>query len=349
MAIAEALCAQGVAVTLIGSGRERALRPYRFMHAASLPRETFEAFPSLPVLKDDCRYEELTFAPGLLFTYAPTHFDVTVTCSYPFTNWVLRRPGLGPRPAHIFVTQNGDWPAFARNAEYRFFGCDGLVCTNPEYYQRNKDRWWSRLIPNGVDTRRFRPGPPERAAYGLPADRPVVLMASAVIASKRVDLAIESVSRLPDAHLAVAGDGPMREEIDAMAAALLPGRFSRFTVLPERMPALYRSADAFLHLAEGESFGNVYIEALASGLAVIAPRSPHLEWIFGEDRYLSAGDRPQALAEALARGLQAPAAEREMRARKADAFSIDSVARQYKSFFEEILAARQAHQRAVAS
>src|SRR5262249_45228543 len=194
------------------------------------PRETFESFPSLPALRNDCAYEELTFLPDLLRHYRPTEFDVTLTCGFPFTNWVLRRPALyGSRPAHIFVTQNGDWPAYAGNSEYRFFGCDGLVCTNPDFFDRNKERWRCRLIPNGVDCDRFRPGTDRRQEFGLPADRLVVLMVSALIPSKRVDIGIEAVSRIPDAHLVVAGDGPLRATIDAKAAQLLPGRLTRLS------------------------------------------------------------------------------------------------------------------------
>src|SRR5690606_23785384 len=118
------------------------------------------------------------------------------------------------------------WPAYARNSEYRFFGCEGLVCTNLEYFERNKDRWRCRLIPNGVDSQRFSPGPPQREQFGLPADRLVVLMVSALIESKRVGLGVEAVSRIPDAHLVVAGNGPLRPAIDEMAARLLPGRFT---------------------------------------------------------------------------------------------------------------------------
>ena len=137
----------------------RANEPYRFLHAGSIARERFARFPSLPVLRNDTAYEELTFAPALLRRYRPADYDVTVTCGYPFTNWILRRPGArGRRPPHVFVTQNGDWPAQSNNSEYRFFGCEGLVCTNPDFYERNKTRWRCALIPNGTDTTLFTPG-----------------------------------------------------------------------------------------------------------------------------------------------------------------------------------------------
>ena len=135
--------------------------------------------------------------PGFISAYRPAHYDVTLTCSYPFVNWALRRATLGGhRPPHVFVTQNGDWPAYARNSEYRLFGCEGLVCTNPDFYERNHERWFSRLIPNGVNVDIFRPGASDRAMFNLPSDRTVVLMVSALIGSKYVREGESEVSRV---------------------------------------------------------------------------------------------------------------------------------------------------------
>src|SRR5260370_42702343 len=106
ISIACELAKSGDSLTLIGSGRPRAGTPYRFIHAGSLSREKFEAFPALPALRNESAYEELTFVPALLSQLRLAEYDVTLTCSYPFTNWVLRRPvWRGRRPPHVFVTQ----------------------------------------------------------------------------------------------------------------------------------------------------------------------------------------------------------------------------------------------------
>ena len=155
-------------VTLVGSGEVRPGRAYDFVHVPAVSRERFEHWPKLPFLRHEFMYEELTFAAGLLRLPIVEQADVTMTCSYPYTNWALRRRRRGGRPAHVFVTQNGDWPALKRGPEPRFFSCDGLICTNPLYYERNSARWHSTLIPNGVDPLRFLPGPARRAELGLP-------------------------------------------------------------------------------------------------------------------------------------------------------------------------------------
>jgi glycosyltransferase involved in cell wall biosynthesis len=339
IAIASELSKAGDAVTLIGSGSQRPNAPYRFMHAASIRREWFESFPSVPILRSEYAYEELTFLPDLMRRYQPQDYDVTLTCNYPFTSWALRRAVFRrDRPPHVFVTQNGDWPATAGNSEYRFFHCEGLVCINPDFYERNKDRWRCRLIPNGVDCDRFRPGPAERHAFGLPADGLIVLMVSALVANKNIELGIQSVSLIPGAHLVLAGDGPLRRSIDAAAARMLPGRFTRLSLAPDRMPALYRSADVFLHLADDEPFGNVFLEAMACGRPIVGRDSMRLRWIVGDDEFLAEDDRPEEIASRIRRACDSSPGLQERRVKRSTAFSWSSVAAMYRGFLQEVVA-----------
>jgi glycosyltransferase involved in cell wall biosynthesis len=338
ISIAQELAKAGDSVTLIGSGPTRAATNYRFLRAASIRRENFEKFRSIWILRNEYSYEEMTFAPNLLLRFRPTDYDVTLTCNFPFTNWVLRRPALfGRRPAHVFVTQNGDWPAYGRHAEYRYFGCDGLVCTNPEFHERNKNRWRCRLIPNGADFERFVPGPAQRQQFALPTDRLIVLMVSALIPSKRVQVGIEAVNQVPDAHLLVAGDGPLRRDIDAAAARLLPGRFTRLSVEPEMMPALYRAADIFLHLSRDEPSSLAIVEAMASGLPIIAHDMPRMRYIVGNDEFLMDTTNPTAVAEQIRRAQHSSPCHATKRSIKAAAFSWTNIARMYRGFLQEIV------------
>jgi glycosyltransferase involved in cell wall biosynthesis len=342
ISIAAELASGGDDITLIGSGQDRSTAPYRFLRAASIRRENFEAFPSLPLLRSEYRYEELSFVIGLLYQYSPADYDVTVTCSYPFSNWVLRRPRIsGGRPPHVFVTQNGDWPPRRQNLEYRFFNCEGLICTNPEYYERHRHFWRSRLIPNGVDCTRFFPGAGQRWRFKIRQDQIVVLMVSALIPSKRVSVAIEAVSHVPGAHLVVAGDGPLRRELDMVAERLLPQRFTRLMVEPERMPELYRSADVFLHLSKDEPFGIVYLEAMACGLPIVAHESPRARYIVGDNEFLADTDDVMAIVQQIKLASVAGHRRFAERSIKAAAFSWKNIARMYREFFEEIVALKR--------
>ena len=346
IAVAKELAKSGDEVTLIGSGEGRGGAPYRYLRAASVRRERFERFPSLPILRDEYCYEELTFAPELLLRYRPDDYDITVTCSYPFTNWILRRPVfLGHRPPHVFVTHNGDWaPSSAQSgicrSEYRFFDCDGLICINPDFFERNKEFWNCRLIPNGVDCDRFRPGPAHRLKFNLPQDRIIVLMVSALIPNKRIEYGIEAVSRIPNAHLVVAGDGPLRDAIAAAADKLLPGRFTRLLVAPSEMPKLYQSADVFVQCSKDEPFPLVFLEAMACGVPIVGHDMPRVRWFVGEHEFLADMNDPAVIAEAIERASASGATGRDQRISRAAGLSWAKVAGMYRGFFEEVIADR---------
>lgn len=323
-------------VTLVGSGQVRPDRAYDFIHVPAVSRGRFERWPKLPFLRHEFMYEELTFAAGLAALGAVGDADITVTCGYPYTNWALRGPRSGRRPKHVFVTQNGDWAALGRGAEPRFFSCDGLICTNPLYFERNRERWPSALIPNGLDPARFRPGRVRKSELGLPLDRPLVLMVSALEPGKRVIEALEAVAEVPDAFLLVAGDGPLRDKIDQLASERLPDRFLRRTFKREQMPDLYRSADIFLHTKIQESFGNVYIEALSCGAPIVAHDDEVTRWILGEHAVLVDSTSPADLTAAISRTLNAPKGGPEAATWAHARYSWEVVAAKYVDFFTNV-------------
>lgn len=334
LAVADELARSGDAVTVIGAGAPRAGTAYTYRQVRAVNRRRFENLPFFPPFRSETAWEDATFAIGLRGAYRPRDFDVTVTCNFPFTHWVLRRGGKY-RPRHIYVTQNGNWPAVSDAAEFRFFACDGLVCTNPDFETETRDRWRTVLIPNGIHPDRFEGVEANRAAFGLPHDRPIVLMVSAFIETKRVLEGMRAVASLPDVHFVVAGDGPLREQVDRLAGEILPLRFTRLTLSASEMPALYRSADCFLHMSLAEAFGNVYVEAMAAGLPIVGPDSPRVRWIVGErDTLCDAQDLSEvtaAVARALARGKGDPDP-------RAEQFTWPVIARRYRDFVRAILA-----------
>jgi glycosyltransferase involved in cell wall biosynthesis len=161
-------------------------------------------------------------------------------------------------------------------------------------------------------------------------------MVSALIASKRVGTGIEAVSHIPDVHLVVAGDGPLRETIDAAATRLLPDRFTRLSIAPEKMPLLYRSADVFLHLSMDEPSSLAFLEAMACGLPVVAHDSPRLRWIAGDDEFLLDTVSPIRIAQQIELACDTGLAQRQKRLIKAAAFSWAKIAEKYRKFLQEI-------------
>ena len=333
LAVATELARLGNEVTVVGSGPSRDGQAYRYIQVRTIDRERFESFPSGPFFRNETAYEDLTFAFGLLRKVRTSDYDVTLTCSFPFTHFVLRRG----KAAHVFVTQNGDWPAYSSASEYRLFKCDGLVCTNPDYYERNRDQWTAALIPNGIDPTEYLSGPTDRARFNLPESTPVILMVSAFIESKRVLDGIRSVALLPNAHLVIAGDGPMRDQVDRVAAEALPGRFTRLTLPAKCMPNLYRSVDVFLHMSKAESFGNVFVEALASGLPVVAHDTSRIRWIVGDQEFLTDTNSPELTAAAIRDAVASDPQLGRLRRSRAQEFSWQSIGARYNTFMSEVV------------
>jgi len=133
----------------------------------------------------------------------------------------------------------------------------------------------TRVMGRGIDGVRFSPcrrDPALRAAWGSDAHRPVALYVGRLAAEKNLALLRDTFTTMmaarPDIALVVVGDGPGRA---ALQRALPQAHFTGF-VEATQLAAVYASADLFLFPSVSETWGNVVLEAMASGLAVVAFR-----------------------------------------------------------------------------
>jgi glycosyltransferase involved in cell wall biosynthesis len=129
------------------------------------------------------------------------------------------------------------------------------------------------IVGRGVDTACFHPerrSDALRRSWGAgPADL-VALVVGRLAPEKNVPLAVRAYRAMaearPGTRLVVVGDGPERARLQAA----LPEAVFTGTLRGETLAAHYASADAFLFPSLTETFGNVTLEAMASGLAVVA-------------------------------------------------------------------------------
>jgi phosphatidyl-myo-inositol dimannoside synthase len=176
------------------------------------------------------------------------------------------------------------------------------------------------VLSPGVDVERFSPkedGSPIRERFDL-ADRPLVLCLSRLVPRKGQDVLIRGIhlveELVPGAALLVAGDGPYRRELEALAReAPLGSVVFAGEVREEDAPAYYAACDVFAMPCrsrwgglEVEGFGIVFLEAAAASKPVIAGRSGGAAEAVADEQtgLLVEGKEPKAVALAVAGVLQ---------------------------------------------
>jgi glycosyltransferase involved in cell wall biosynthesis len=128
------------------------------------------------------------------------------------------------------------------------------------------------VLRNGVDTAMFRPLDREEARRSLGLTRPTLLSVGLLIERKGHHRTIEAMRSLPGFDLLIAGEGPDREELEALARRL--GVADRVRLLGSQphgaLAALYSAADAMVLASSREGWANVLLESMACGTPVIA-------------------------------------------------------------------------------
>lgn len=128
-------------------------------------------------------------------------------------------------------------------------------------------------IVTGVDLERFAPADRAEAKAALGIAGRLILSVGALIPLKGHDIVLRALAALPDATLCVAGDGPERARLAALAATLgIEKRVRLLGNIPHAELSNYLAAADVMALAsEREGLANAWLEALASGTPIVIP------------------------------------------------------------------------------
>lgn len=199
---------------------------------------------------------------------------------------------VGMRHAHeldvpVVASYHTDLPGYARHyklglledpiwAYFRRLHNQADLNLCPSYYTKaqleahgfERTEVWGR----GVDTARYSPAHRthawrERLTDGHP-ERPLLLYVGRLATEKRIEWLRPILDLRPDVALAIVGSGPIREELEAE----FEGTHTVFTgyLQGHDLACAYAAADLFTFPSASETLGNVVLEAMASGLPVIA-------------------------------------------------------------------------------
>jgi glycosyltransferase involved in cell wall biosynthesis len=200
-----------------------------------------------------------------------------------------------------------------------------------------------RNLGLGVDVDRF--SPPE------PAHERTILRigyVGRIEARKGVHVLVDAVARVPNAELELVGDGPDRAAVEAQIHRL--GLAERVLVTgyapQDELPARYPTFDVVVVPSLEtpgwiEQFGRVAVEAMASGVAVVASRSGSLSEVVGDGGLLVPPGEVTALTDALCRLAGDPTTRRRLGAAgraRAQRWSWTSIAERQVALYREMAA-----------
>ncbi|VVE01936.1 glycosyltransferase [Pandoraea fibrosis] len=219
-------------------------------------------------------------------------------------------------------------------------------------------------VPNGIDTTRYRPDVQARMQWRAAArtresgssdgpsdDRPIVLAAGRMVEAKDYPTLVDAFSHVhhewPEAHLFIAGDGPLRAAIQAHVDAR--GLGGAITLLGRRndIAQWMCAADVYVMSSAWEGLPLVIGEAMASGLPVVSTDCGGVRELIGDvpgNALVPVGDS-RTLGEALIRQLRADASVRHAtgaanRERIVAHYSLDAVVTRWLETYARLAAAR---------
>ncbi len=159
------------------------------------------------------------------------------------------------------------------------------------------------VIRNGVDLDYFSPRPHDEARKSLGVSGRVLLSVGNLIELKGHHLVIEAIAQLPDTTLLIAGSGPLRDELQKQIELL--GLSDRVRLVGQQgrdqLRTLYAAADMLVLASSREGLANVLLEAIASGLPVVATDVGGNGEVVSDPRagVLTAQRTPESLAQSV--------------------------------------------------
>jgi hypothetical protein len=219
--------------------------------------------------------------PDVIHAYNPTMALAT--------GLATRRPGL----VNLQGVAEDDWPATVRLV--RLSRLAPVAC-GPGVAAALEEQGLPPFatVPNAVGPA---PPPGERVANVVAVGR--------LVDQKNHELAIRAIAQVPGATLAIVGDGPLRAELERLAAEL--GAPVIFTGVRRDARALMGAADVVVMPSRWEGLPLTALEALASGTPLVATNVRGLrELLTDGENALLVSEEPDALAAAIRRVLEDP-------------------------------------------
>lgn len=211
--------------------------------------------------------------------------------------WMNRAAAFTPRGAYVLAGRLGGY------YDLRYYRrCDHLIGNTRalaawivgQGFPAARTHYLPNFVPDLVDI-----PPADRAEFGVPPDAPLLLGLGRLHRNKGFDVLIRALPRLAGTHALIAGEGPERAALAALARA--EGVADRVHLPGWRhdIGALFGMADIFVSSSRHEPLGNMVIEAFSAARPVIAAAADGPRELIGPDTgILVPVDDAAALADA---------------------------------------------------
>lgn len=162
-----------------------------------------------------------------------------------------------------------------------------------------------KVVHSAIDPHRFDVPPLDTRSLGLPEDAAVLGNVAALVGHKDQATLLHAMARVapawPQAHLVIAGDGPLRAALEALRDRLALGGRVHFLGYRDDIPRLLRTLDIFVMSSKEEGLGTSVLDAMACGVPVVATAGGGIPEMVRHDT--TGWLAPVGDAEALARGI----------------------------------------------
>jgi glycosyltransferase involved in cell wall biosynthesis len=203
------------------------------------------------------------------------------------------------------------------------------------------------VIRNGIDPRTFLEDEETAVQRELALENSLVVTFVGRLAHPKDPLTLlKAVQNLPKAKLVLVGDGPLRSEVEALTRQYNLGDRVILTGFRTDVPAILDASDVFVLATRWEGLPYVIIEAMMSGLPVVATDVGGVAELVeeGTTGFLVPPEQPEALAHALQKLLTRRQLRDTMgqagRERALDNFTLDRMLSGIQSVYEDVLQCR---------
>lgn len=212
---------------------------------------------------------------------------------------------------------------------YTFPDCF-IALTDFQYKWARKKNHFVKIIkiPNGVDFKRF--GKVERVERGNK-----ILSVGALEKNKRHDLTIKAVAGIDDASLTIVGEGSEEKNLKSLGETLIGENFSITSFPHSKVNEVYKEFDVLAFpTVPWESFGIVMLEAMASGLPVVATDDPIRREIVGGAGILVDPTNIDSYTRAIKKALKISWGDKPIL--QAKKFDWDAIASKYEKLLRKV-------------